>query len=69
MVAVSSNNDEFVEVSGADMHSCLHIDSVFLCLYLGVKISASFPCCPCDIFTGKISDMLRDCEMFLSERF
>ena len=59
MVAVSANKDKFVEVSGSDLHSCLHIGSVFLCHYLGVKISVSFPCCLCDIFTGKTSAVMR----------
>ena len=70
MVAVSSNKDEFFEVSGSDLHSCLHIGSVFSCHYLGVKISSSFPCCLCDIFTGKTNEVMRDCELtFLSARF
>ena len=70
MVAVSANKDEFVEVSGSDLHSCLHIGSVFLCHYLGVKILASFLCCLCDIFTGKTRAVMRDCDLtFLSERF
>ena len=73
LIAVSSNKDEFVEVLGTDLHECLHIGSVFLCHYLGVNISASFPCCPCDIFmvkTGKTKDVMRDCELtFLNERF
>ena len=51
MVAVSSNKNEFVEVSGSDLHGCLHVGSVFLCHYLGVKVMTSFPCCLCDIFT------------------
>ena len=54
MVAVSSNKDEFVEFSMSDLHGCLHIGSVLLCHYLGVKVRTSFPCCLCDIFTGKI---------------
>ena len=70
MVAVLANKDEMVEVSRSDLHSCLHIGPVFLCHYLGVKISASFPCCLCDIFTGKTSEVMRDCDLtFLSERF
>ena len=70
MVAVSVNKDEFVEVSGSDLHGCLHIGSVFLCQYLGVKISACFPCCLCDIFMGKTRAVMRDCDLtFLNERF
>ena len=70
MVAVSTNKDEFVEVSGSDFHSCLHIGSVFLCHYLGVKLSTSFPCCLCDIFRGKTKEVMSDCDStFLSERF
>ena len=70
MVALSSNKDEFVEVSGSDLHGSLHIGSVFLCHYLGVKVTTSFPCCLCDIFTGKTKEVMWDCElMFLSERF
>ena len=70
MVAVSSNKDEFVEVSGSDLHGCLHTGSIFLCHYLDVKISASFPCFLCDIFTGKTKEVMRDCDLtFLSERF
>ena len=70
MVAVSANKDEFAEGSGSDLHGCLHIGSVFLCHYLGVKILASFPCCLCDIFTGKTSEMMRDCDLtLLSEKF
>ena len=53
LVAVSSNKDEFVDVLISDLHGCLHIGSVFLCHYLVEKISASFPCCLCDIFTGR----------------
>ena len=70
MVAVSSNKDKFAEVSGSDLHGCLNIRSVFLCHYLGVKVTTSFPCCLCDIFTGKTKEVMRDCELtFLSERF
>ena len=60
LVAVSSNKDEFVEVLGTDLHGCLHIGSVFLCHYLDVKVSASFPCCLCDIFTEKTKNVMRD---------
>ena len=49
MVAVSSNKDEFVEVSGSDLQSCLHIGSVL--------VSTSFPCL-CDIFTGKTNEVM-----------
>ena len=70
LVVVSSKKDKFVEVLVADLHGCLHVGSVFLCHYLVVKISVSFPCCLCDIFTGKTRYVMRDCElMFLSERF
>ena len=48
MVAVSSNEDEFMEVSRSDLHSCLPIGSAFLCHDLGLKISALFLCGLCD---------------------
>ena len=70
LIAVSVHKDEFVEISRDALHGCLHIGSTFLCHFLGVKITESYPCCLCDIFSANLNSVLRNCDLiFLSERF
>ncbi len=70
LLAVSAHKNEFVEVSGSSLHSCLHVGSSFLCHFLGVTITEEYPCCLCSIFSAKVAEVYRTCNLaFLSERF
>ena len=70
LLAVSKHREQFVPVSGADLHQCLHVGENFLCPFIGVSQTEEYPCCLCAIFLAQMKRVAKECELtFLRQRF
>ena len=67
LLAVSKHSDQFVPVSGAELHQCLHLGHKFLCPFTGVRLTEKYPCCLCAIFLAQTDKILSQCDLVLFE--
>ena len=70
LLAVSKHREQFVPVSGADLHQCIHMGENFLCPFIGVRLTEEYQCCLCAIFLAQMKRIAKECELtFLRRRF